>query len=449
MVEIIVSGLTLAGVAALAVFYFRTTTTTGEVRDKINSVDGRITSIEKGSERTERAVREEIGKSREESERASRETRKELSVSVQSLAQSIREEIGQSASAQKNQLDSFAKQLASLTTSTENRMESVRKTVEDKLKSIQEDNHRQIEQMRQTVDEKLHTTLEKRLGESFKQVSDRLEQVHRGLGEMQTLATGVGDLKRVLTNIKARGTWGEVQLGMLLEQVLTPDQYEQNVKTKQNSNDHVEYAIKLPGREEGSSSTVWLPVDAKFPMEDYQVLVAAQDRADQEQVLTAGRQLETKIKNEAKSIRDKYIDPPTTTDFGVLFLPIEGLYAEVVRRPGLTDFLQREYRVVVAGPTTFAALLNSLQMGFKTLAIQKRSSEIWGILGAVKSEFGKFAEILERTQKQLQTASSTLESAATKSRTIEKKLKKVEEMPGGAPTPLLDAPDESVDGDEP
>jgi DNA recombination protein RmuC len=276
--------------------------------------------------------------------------------------------------------------------------------------------------MRATVDEKLHETLEKRLGESFKLVSERLELVHKGLGEMQSLALGVGDLKKVLTNIKTRGTWGEIQLGNLLEQILASEQYVKNVVTKKGSNERVEYAVKLP---EG----VLLPIDAKFPQEDYQKLMEAQEQANPVLVEEFAKQLETRIKAEAKDIRDKYLDPPFTTDFGIMFLPIEGLYAEVLRRPGLADILQREYRVVLTGPSSLAALLNSLQMGFRTLAIQKRSSEVWTILGAVKAEFGKFGDLLEKTHKKLQEASNTIVDAAQKSRVIERRLKQVQEMP--------------------
>ena len=291
--------------------------------------------------------------------------------------------------------------------------------------------------MRATVDEKLHKTLEKRLGESFKQVSGQLEQVHKGLGEMQNLAIGVGDLKKVLTNVKTRGTWGEMQLGNLLEQILTPEQYAQNVITKQGSAERVEFAIKLPGRDTHDGKTVWLPIDAKFPKEDYERLVEASERADADAVEQAAKQLELRIKAEAGDIRDKYIDPPNTTDFGILFLPTESLYAEVLRRNGLMETLQREFRVVVTGPTTLAALLNSLQMGFRTLAIEKRSSEVWAVLGAIKTEFGKFGGIIEKVQKKLQEASNVIDTAATRTRTIERKLRTVEGLPTNEATALL------------
>jgi len=293
------------------------------------------------------------------------------------------------ANLQRNQLDIFATQLNSLTKTNDQKLEQLRRTVEERLLLMQQDNGRKLDQMRATVDERLNATLEQRLGESFKLVSERLEAVYKGLGEMQTLASGVGDLKKVLTNVKTRGIWGEIQLGNLLEQILTPEQYATNVLTKAGSNDRVEFAVKLPARD-GQDSIIWLPIDAKFPIEDYERLIAAQDQANLPRIEELGKSLENRIKLEGKTIRDKYIDPPHTTDFGILFLPVEGLYAEVLRRPGLCEILQREYKVVITGPTTLAALLNSLQMGFRTLAIEKRSSEVWSLLSAVKTEFGKF-----------------------------------------------------------
>lgn len=336
--------------------------------------------------------------------------------------------------------------LSKMTEQTDRKSDELKGAVEAKLAQIQSDNAAKLEEMRKTVDEKLQGTLDKRLGESFKLVSERLELVHKGLGDMQTLATGVGDLKKVLTNVKTRGTWGEVQLGNLLEQILTPEQYAANVSTKQGSLERVEFAIKLPGRELEDGKTVWLPIDAKFPKEDYERLVDAAERADVEGVELAAKQLEIRIKSEANDIRDKYIDPPSTTDFGVLFLPTEGLYAEVLRRPGLAESLQREFRVVVAGPTTLAALLNSLQMGFRTLAIEKRSSEVWSVLGAIKTEFGRFGGIIEKVQKKLQEASNVIDSAATKSRTIQRKLRTVHELPASEAATLLGA-DQSPEAD--
>lgn len=320
--------------------------------------------------------------------------------------------------------DSILATLTGISQLQKNELQDLKTTVDGRLATIQSENEKKLEQMRQTVDEKLQGTLEARLGESFKQVSDRLEQVYKGLGEMQTLAAGVGDLKRVLTNVKTRGTWGEVQLGALLEQMLAPDQYAQNVATL-GTGERVEYAIKLPGRE-SNGGPVWLPIDAKFPVEDYQRLVDASERGDVDAVDKASRQLEVTLKFCAKSLSDKYVAPPATTDFGILFLSTEGLYAEAMRRTGLADFIQREYRIVLAGPSTLAALLNSFQMGFRTLAIQQRSSEVWELLGAVKSEFGKYADVLAKVKKKLTEAQNTVEKVETRTRAINRKLRDVE-----------------------
>lgn len=374
-------------------------------------------SGQESRERLERAMREEIAL-----------TRRELGDAMRQFGDSVQARMADIATLQAGQLDAFSRQLLTLTQSNDQKLERLRETVEERLKLLQADNNRQLEQMRTTVDEKLHATLEKRLGESFRLVSERLELVHKGLGEMQTLAAGVGDLKRVLTNVKTRGIWGEIHLASLLEQVLTVEQYDRNVATKPGSNERVEFAIRLPGRDKGDKP-VWLPIDAKFPQEDYQRLLDAQEQANPALADEAARALEARVKTEAKSIRAKYIDPPHTTDFAILFLPVEGLFAEVLRRPGLCDLLLRDHRVVVTGPTTLAALLSSLQMGFKTLAVEKRSSEVWALLGAVKTEFGRFGEMLEKTQKKLQEASNSIETAAQKSRTIERKLRTVQELP--------------------
>ena len=320
--------------------------------------------------------------------------------------------------------------------------ETLRGAVEQRLDRIQQDNSAKLEQMRQTVDEKLHATLEKRLSESFKQVSERLELVHKGLGEMQTLAVGVGDLKKVLSNVKTRGVMGEAQLAALLEQVMSPEQYEKNVATRPGSRERVEFAVKLPGLDRGEP--VLLPIDAKFPIEDYQRLQAAQETGDVAAVELAGRALEARIRQEAKSIAEKYLEPPFTTDFGLLYVPFEGLYAEVLRRPGLFDQLQRESRVVVCGPTNLLAYLNSLQMGFRTLTIQKRSSEVWKILGTVKAEFGKFADVLANTKKQLQSVANSIDSAEVRTRQIERKLKDVEVLPGVPDAEPEEAPASNV-----
>jgi DNA recombination protein RmuC len=324
-------------------------------------------------------------------------------------------------------------------------LEQVRKTLETKLTELQADNSAKLETMRKTVDEKLHATLELRLGESFRLVSERLEQVHKGLGEMQALAGDVGDLKRVLSNVKTRGTWGEVQLGALLEQIFVPDQYAQNVEVVSGSRERVEFAIRLPGSNVNPDIPMWLPIDAKFPREDYERLAAAQESADAVAAEIAAKALEARIRMEAKTIRQKYISPPATTDFAILFLPTEGLYAEVIRRPGLLDDLQRDFRVVLAGPTTLIAVLSSLQMGFRTLAIEKRSSEVWQLLGAVKTEFGKFGDMLAKTKKQLETAANTIGAAQSKSRTIERKLKGIESLGEAATTSLLGLDDSEGD----
>ena len=319
-------------------------------------------------------------------------------------------------------------QLTNLTNINENKLEIIRTSVEDKLTLIQKDNNDKLERMRMTVDEKLQGTLEKRLGESFKIVNDRLESVYKGLGEMQNLAQGVGDLKKVFTNVKSRGYWGEIQLSNILEQYLTQDQYLTNVKIKEKSNDFVEFAIKLPGKT-NKNEFVLLPVDSKFPIEDYSRLVDAEDIGDVNLVNECRKSLENSIKNCAKAIYEKYIDPPFTTDFGIMFLPTESLYCEVVRNSALCEILSQKYRVVVTGPTTFIALLNSLQMGFRTLAIEKRSSEVWELLGVVKTEFSKFGTLLDKTNKKLQEISSTMDLASKKTRTIERKLKNVEALP--------------------
>jgi DNA recombination protein RmuC len=390
---------------------------------------------------------------RQESGTAARQMREDTSNSLKASNDSVLNTMTGISELQKKEMLTFTHQLGRLTASNEQQLAALRTAVEEKLRAIQDDNARQLEQMRVTVDEKLQGTLEKRLGESFKQVSERLEQVYKGLGEMQTLATGVGDLKKVLTNVKTRGTWGEVQLGAMLEQVLTPEQYATNVSTK-DSGERVEYAIRLPGRsEDENDEVIWLPIDAKFPVEDYQRLVDAQERAEAQPAEEAARQLENRIKQGAGDICRKYLNPPHTTDFGILFLPTEGLFAEVIRRPGLAEFIQREYRVVIAGPTTLWSILNSLQMGFRTLAIQKRSSEVWNLLAAVKTEWTRYGEVLEKVQKKLHEASTTIEKAQTRTRAIGRKLRGVQELPlTEAQTVLMvennmENPDDEIDAD--
>jgi len=386
--------------------------------------------LEKGQSRLESAVKDEISRNRTEANENGKSTREEISRSFKSFRDSTDNRMAEFSSTQSTNFESFSKKLSELTEKNEAKMEHIRLTVEGKLENIQKDNSEKLEKMRQTVEEKLENTLETRLGEKFKLVNDRLEQVYKGLGEMQTLASGVGDLKKVLTNVKTRGTWGEVQLGNLLEQLLIPDQYATNICTKKGSSERVEFAIKIPGKDD-HIKTIWLPIDAKFPLEDYQKLVEAQENADPVAAEALGKALEARIKSEARDIKEKYLDPPYTTDFGILYLPVEGLFAEVVRRMGLFEFLQNTYRVTVTGPTTISALLNSLQMGFRTLAIEKRTSEVWEILGAVKNDFGKFGEILEKTHKKLKEASDSIETATTKTRSIERKLNKVQSLPTG------------------
>ena len=322
--------------------------------------------------------------------------------------------------------ESLDRQLALLTETTEQKLETLRATLENKLAAIQQDNNAKLEQMRATVEEKLQTTLERRLGDSFKIVSENLQQVHIAMGEMRKLAGEVGSLQTLMSNVKNRGGWGEFQLAAILEQFLSPEQYAKNVQPRENG-ENVEFAIKLPGRD-AEGSQVWLPIDAKFPKEDYERLLAAIDRQDAEQIRIFSSQLELRIKANAREISQKYLNPPQTTDFGIMFLPTEGLYAEVLRCPGLADFIQREHRVIIAGPTTLVALLNSLQVGFRTLAIEKRSSEVWKILGAVKAQFSTFGDVLAKVQKKLQQATSDIETVGTKARTMQRKLREVENI---------------------
>lgn len=352
-----------------------------------------------------------------------------LSTQIQLTLDSVKKDIGE--------------RLTQMTQTAEQSAERVRNTLNEQLASIQKDNAEKLEQMRKTVDDKLHATLEERLGQSFKLVTDKLEAVHRGLGEMQNLASGVGDLKRVLTNVKTRGTWGEFQLEALIEQIFTPEQYEKNIATRPGATERVEIAIRLPGRD--GDQPVWLPIDAKFPIEDYQRLLDAHDQADTSMVEEAAKALESRIRGEAKKIKEKYIEPPHTTDFAVMYLPTEGLYAEVLRRTGLAESLQRDYRVVVTGPTNTAAMLNSLQMGFRTLAIEKRSSEVWALLGGVKTEFEKFGGVIAETEKKLQEAANKFQSVGVRTRAIQRKLQDVQALPlADSPADLLDRlPDES------
>jgi DNA recombination protein RmuC len=403
------------------------------------ALQGRIellAAVQDGTERLERELRREISES-------SRGGRQELTQNLATFQQALVQQGAEATRTQNTQIDAFGQQLAllqktlsdtlnnqlsGLSESNARRMNEVRETLEKQLVQLQATNAIKLDEMRATVDEKLQTTLQARLGESFKQVADRLEQVHKGLGEMQTLAQGVGDLKHLLTNVKSRGIFGEAQLASLLEQVLVADQYAAQVATRPGSKNVVDFAIKLPGKSE-HGEPLWLPIDAKFPNEDYERLLDAQGRADVAAAEAAGKALELRIRLEARSIADKYVEPPYTTDFAILFLPTEGLYAEVLRRPGLMQALQREHRITLAGPTTLLAMLSSLQMGFRTLALEKRSSEVWQVLGAVKTEFGKFGDVLARVKSQTETVLKTLDSAEVRSRAMGRALKNVEALP--------------------
>ncbi|TXH07250.1 MAG: DNA recombination protein RmuC [Rhodocyclaceae bacterium] len=391
---------------------------------------------EKGLARLERELREELARGRREDAEEAFRDREERAQSANLLSRTVTTQVGQFGTLQAERLDAFARELNRVSLGLDERFQHLKIAVESRLTAIQADNASKLDDMRRTVDEKLHATLEQRLGESFKLVSDRLEQVHRGLGEMQHLAAGVGDLKRVLTNVKTRGTWGEVQLSALLEQLLTREQFAANVATRPGSNERVDFAIRLPGRDDGAE--VWLPLDAKFPIEDYQRLIDAVDPATAEE---AARAIEARIRQEARSIREKYVAPPHTTDFAILYLPIEGLYAEALRRPGLSESLQRDCRVTLAGPTTLAAMLNSLQMGFRTLAIEQRSAEVWAVLGAVKAEFGKFGEALAHTRKKLDEASNSISKAETRTRQLSRRLKDVEALPVAESEKMIGAGD--------
>nr|WP_231374763.1 MULTISPECIES: DNA recombination protein RmuC [unclassified Polaromonas] len=388
------------------------------------------------SDRLERELRREISDS-------ARSSRQELASTLATFQQTLVQQSAEATRTQNSQIDAFSRQLSvlqqsvsdtlttqlqSVSESNARRMGEVRETLAHQLAQLQQTNSAKLDEMRRTVDEKLQNTLEARLGQSFKQVADRLEQVHKGLGEMQTLAQGVGDLKHLLTNVKTRGIFGEAQLAALLEQVFTVEQYAAQVVTRRGGKNPVDFAIKLPGRSD-SGEPLWLPIDAKFPNEDYERLLDAQQRADGPGAEVAGKALEMRIRLEAKSISEKYIEPPYTTDFAILFLPTEGLYAEVLRRPGLIECLQREHRITLAGPTTLLAMLNSLQMGFRTLALEKRSSEVWQVLGAVKTEFGKFGDVLAKAKSQTETVLNTLSSAEQRSRVMGKALRNVEALP--------------------
>ena len=406
-------------------------------------LSGRKTSAD-----AEQAVRDELRDGSEEAAKRSHELREEVSGSLSKTAQTLSGTVGQLGNVQKQQLEGVTTQVQALIETNQQRLDGLRATISEQLNEMREANEKKLEEMRRTVDEKLQGTLEKRLGESFKLVSERLDAVHKGLGEMQNLATGVGDLKNVLTNVKVRGTWAEYQLEAILEQVLTPDQFDRNVATRKDSSERVEFAIRLPGRSDDPEDCVWLPIDSKFPQEDYLRLSEAANSADAEAVALSTRELLRSITQSAKTIAEKYLNPPQTTDFAVLYLPTEGLYAEVLRQPGLVSQLQQDYRVMVSGPTTIAALLNSLRLGFRSLAIEQQASEVWQVLGAVKTEFGRFGDVLAKVKKQLATASNTIENTERRTRAMARTLREVEQLPGAKSDELLELlPEDELEQD--
>jgi DNA recombination protein RmuC len=407
---------------------------------KSDRIENLLTKLNSDLPKIDALIRDEFGRSRFENQNSFRENREELNTSFKLLGDTLIRTVNNLAVTQKGQFDMFSGQ-----------MREINETVEHKLRSLQEGNDKKLEEMRKIVDEKLRETVEKRFNESFKLISGQLEQVHKGLGEMQALASGVGDLKKVLSNVKTRGTLGEIQLGAILEQILPRGQYEQNAAVKQDSLERVEYAIKLPGRDLGGNS-VLLPIDSKFPTEDYQRLTDAYENLpdmNPKDVDVISKQFENSVKKNARDIRDKYIEPPATTDFAIMFVPSEGLYAEILRRAGLFEALQRDFKVTVVGPANLVAFLNSLQMGFRTLAIEKRSGEVWEMLSAVKTQFGAFGDILDKTKKKLQEAANSIDKAGVRSRAIERKLKSFQELPHGQPEKTDDGDGESWRDDEP
>ena len=399
--------------------------------DNSKDLNVKLIQLDSSLSRMDPLVRDEFSRNREESQRSFKENREELNNSFKLLGDTLTKTVAELSNAQKGQFELFSNRQEQIRKASEENLKEIRETVELKLRTLQEENSKKLEEMRKVVDEKLQETVEKRFNESFKLISERLEQVHKGLGEMQSLASGVGDLKKVLTNVKTRGNLGEIQLGAILEQILSPEQYDQNATVKEGSQERVEYVVKLPGKNNDDKALL-LPIDSKFPNEDYQRLLDAYenrtnlDPRDMEAII---KQFENSVKKNAKDIRDKYINPPVTTDFAIMFVPTEGLYAEILRRTGLFETLQRDYKITVVGPTNLVAFLSSLQMGFKTLAIEKRSSEVWEILGAVKTQFGSFGDVLEKTKKKLQQAANVIDQAGVRSRAIERKLRTVQELP--------------------
>ncbi|GAB3309039.1 DNA recombination protein RmuC [Haliea atlantica] len=403
-------------------------------KEQLEGMSGQLRQMNDANQasidRVRKTLDERVGQLQEGNEKKFTEIRGAMADGLKMAGETIVKATDGMAKAQQEKLDGVATQLKELNTNNQGAIERVRTTLDARVKELQTNNEKKLDEMRKTVDEKLHDTLEKRLGESFKLVSDRLEAVHKGLGEMQNLASGVGDLKRVLTNVKARGTWAEVQLGAILDQILTPDQYDKNVCVKPDTMERVEFAVRLPGPKDDPNSVVHLPIDSKFPQEDYARLQDAADKADPIAVQAATDALMRTVKASAKEIHDKYINPPATTDFGILFLPTEGLYAEVLRQPAMVEELQQNFRIVVAGPTNLVAILSSLRVGFQTLAIEQRASEVWRVLAAVKTEFGKFGDVLAKVKKQLNTASKTIDQTSVRTRAMERKLRSVEQLPG-------------------
>jgi DNA recombination protein RmuC len=395
-------------------------------------------------------LRDELRAGRDESGRAARESREELARGLAAANDTLAVTLKGMNDVQRAQLDGLSRSLKELSESNQASLDRVRTTLDASVRELQEGNEKKLEEMRKTVDEKLHITLEKRLGESFKLVSDQLESVQKGLGEMQSLATGVGDLKRVLTNVKARGTWAEVQLGALLEEILAPGQFEKNVHVEAGDAEMVEFAVRLPGPKDDPGACVWLPIDSKLPQEDYIRIQDAADLGDVEATRLATEALARAIRLAAQDIHRKYVKPPHTTDFAIMFLATEGLYAEVVRQPALVDDLQQRYRVVVAGPTTLAALLSSLRMGFQTLAIEQQAVEVWRVLGGVKTEFARFGDVLAKVKRQLETASRTIDQTGVRTRAMERKLRAVEQLPDDEAERVLDlaAPDDEPEPEE-
>ena len=445
----LIAGICVLNLVALIVIFFQKQNTSkedeltrklDEQQEKYNLLKLNIENLEKNLREDSSAVKDTISKSSMDSRTELKDSIKDFKLELSNILKDLKEDSSKSL---KNTSESLTTHVRDLSKSQQEQLSSFGEALKGfgdnnyrQLKSLQENNEKKLEEMRVTVDEKLQSTLEKRLDASFKQVSDRLEKVHAGLGEMQNLASGVGDLKKVLTNVKTRGTWGEMQLGNLLEDIMAPDQYEANVGIKKKSQERVDFAIKLPG-DSDSDQPVWLPIDAKFPQEDYQKLLEARELSDPAAAEIATKQLENRIKLEAKTIFEKYIDPPATTDFALLFVPTEGLYAEIIRVPGLVDGLQRKFRVNVVGPTTLAALLNSLQLGFRTLTIQKRTSDVWKLLSDIKKHFGVFGDLLLKAHDKVEQAGKVIEDAGKRSRTIETKLRKVQELPVGDSEPKI------------